>query len=344
MLRPASAIVLAGGMSAIALTACMGEPSTGAAPQAALRASIFANRASSKTYPIDKPLLFVADQNNSRVYVFPHDGSQLIASIDVPVPHGIAVSSSGALYVASYGENAIEVYPIGSTKPAERITFSKPTALFVDPKNDLYADSAETGTLVEYPYDQAKRRIATTPSLTITELDLPETDTWQPFGISMDIAGNLYVADDGAASPCGCLWELGAGKKASHIHPVLVQNSTTVLESGQSLAVVDVSGRFVGGRLYNTFYIGALPANGLGGPIGVFLPTQSSPQYQLQGPYGATYMTTAANGDMYVSDGAGSNAVYAFHPHAQLPFETLTNYKSSPNGYFSTTDGVATWK
>jgi hypothetical protein len=321
------------------------------------------------TYPTQAPLFFVADMPENRVFVFPHTedaiqgGSRALASIRVNAPNGIATGANGTLYVASYADNAIYLYHIGATTPFQRVAFTKPYAVAVDRSNDLYVDSTETGVVAEYPHSGTKDQVDSKPSRSITRSDIPSWDGWSPLGLAIGAQNTLYIADNRDGAPCGCIWQLEANQAPKHVHPVTVQNSTTILAENEPVESIVVSGRTVAHTNYPVYYLALV------GGVEVYFPTETQPQAELytSGCQPNTYsMALAANNDLFVADdylGPASasdcgitaqflHVVYAFHAGTIVrqassgvaPFAVLTGWGNSIPTTFSTLTGVATWR
>jgi hypothetical protein len=320
-------------------------------------------------YPTRTPLLFVADMPENRVFIFPHTenaiqgGSKPLASIRVNAPSGVATGANGTLYIASYTDNAVYLYHIGAATPFQRIAFAKPYAVAVDRSNDLYVDSTETGVVAEYPHAGPNDQVDSKPSRSITRSDIPSWDGWSPSGLATGAQNTLYIADNRDGAPCGCIWQLEANQPPKRVHPVTVQNSTTILAEDQPVESVVVAGRTVAHRNYPIYYLGMISS------VEVYFPTESQPQTELytSGCQPNTYsMALAANNDLFVADnylGPASasdcsiseqflHAVYAFHAGTIIrqassgvpPFAVLSGWGNSTPTTFSTLTGVATWR
>ncbi|HEY2473659.1 MAG TPA: NHL repeat-containing protein [Candidatus Cybelea sp.] len=141
--------------------------------------------------------VYVADAYASTVWIFPAKGfdKSPVGSITTGVsgPEGMAVDSTGNLYVTNTSAATVTIYPPGSSQPS--LTLSQdlvtPAAVAVDSRGNVWVsneDGGYTGSVVEFPPGSTK------PSQVITGLT--------PYGVAVDSKGNLYVAGDsnGAAS------------------------------------------------------------------------------------------------------------------------------------------------
>jgi hypothetical protein len=134
-------------------------------------------------------LLYVADQVQQAVYIFPQTGTNHapIGKITNGIlgPDGLFVDRANKLYVCNFGGGTVTVYPKGKVTPSLTLTSAgsaKDVVVGVD--GTVYVsnwDSGTNGTVLEYPKGH------TTPSKTININGGPE-------GIALDSHNNLYVA------------------------------------------------------------------------------------------------------------------------------------------------------
>ena len=145
-------------------------------------------------YKIGKHTLVEADVADNIVNVYDISEKQLkknpapIASISdsLDQPYGVALDSSGDLYVANYGNSTVTVYPRGGTRHSSTITTGLSKPLFVAINSDtLYVANNGNGTVTTV-YSTG----SDSPSQTITGFS-------SPFGITLDKNGNVYVTDPG---------------------------------------------------------------------------------------------------------------------------------------------------
>jgi len=265
------------------------------AQRAAVQRSIHA------TYSTKKSLLFLSDFGAHTVNIFL--GKQLaknpspIATITEPTggcPYDLALDKKKTLYVADQCLNQVEEYPKGSTTLKTTITdgLSAPTGLAIDKNNTLYVSLVDDGEIQEYANG------STSPTKTVTGMV-------DPFGISLDSSGNLYIPDFG----CECVWELPAG--GSSVTNMGLQDLTEPLQSAVDqktgyLWVTDGSGNRV--QIYqlgSTTPVETIAGQGFPYSVGI----------QNQGkPLGETVY-----GDQ------GTDDAYVFKPNSYTPFATLTN-------------------
>jgi len=137
------------------------------------------------------PWLYVSGytSNNVAIYDIGRFGFPKVGEISEGVsgPAGLAVDSSGSLYVANQ-TGSITIYPAGTTSPS--LTLSQglysPQGVAVDVNGDVYvANRGPSPSIVVYAQGQS------TPYETITS-DLIQVPTQMEF----DAQRNLYISDD----------------------------------------------------------------------------------------------------------------------------------------------------
>lgn len=189
-------------LSAIAVSALFAATGCSAAGTSAIAPPAAQPGASARVHGRPLPTaghdyVYVADAYADTVWIFPAKGfdKSPVGSITSGLsgPQGMAVDSTGNLYVSNSSAATVTVYPPGSSQPS--LTLSQdlvtPAAVAVDSKGNVWVsneDGGYTGSVVEFPPG------STQPSEVITGVT--------PYGVAVDSKGNLYVAGDssGAAS------------------------------------------------------------------------------------------------------------------------------------------------
>ena len=158
--------------------------------------------------------IYVADESAASVDVYSAVGSRTgllnVAPVDningpdtgLLAPVGIAVDSTGKIYVTDFAGPSVFVYPAGSNgdaTPTDTITGSStllnyPQGIAVDSKDNIYVADEGAGSVFVYSSGSTGNEA---PIATITGLS---TGLAAPSGVTLDSSGNIYVADAGAAS------------------------------------------------------------------------------------------------------------------------------------------------
>ncbi|MGD0369497.1 MAG: NHL repeat-containing protein, partial [Acidobacteriaceae bacterium] len=181
--------------------------------------------------------LYVADLQNSRVLYYPAGsttatrvygqngsfttGSGAVSATSLNNPYGLAVDSSGGLYIADWNNNRVLYYSAGSTTATavygQNGSFSSNTAnidgavdanglsgpqsVALDSSGNLYVADTGNSRVLFYPAGSttATQVWGQGGSLTSGNADndgVAADSLNQPFAIALDSSGDLYVADD----------------------------------------------------------------------------------------------------------------------------------------------------
>ena len=189
------------------------------------------------------------------------------ATTDLNNPQGLAVDSSGNIYVANPGDNTINKFnSTGSYVSSITTNISLPQGLAVDSKDNLYAANYGNGpsnnhTISKFDY----------AGVYVDSLDTAAYLN-SPIGIALDPAGNIYAANFGNYS-------ISKFNSAGVYQPIGSIDST-YLNSPQGLAADSLGNIFVANygdstiRKYNdsSVYLYNITTN-LSGPLGLAFDT-----------------------------------------------------------------------
>jgi hypothetical protein len=227
------------------------------------------------TYPTDQTLLFVGeDIGTGHVGVYlakdlkknPEPVAEITDSVSSP--YGMAVDSSGTLYVADNSDSQITEYPKGQTTVSATITdgISNPLGLAIDNNGTLYVSNYPAA-VTEYAPG------ANAPSKTIEGGGMEYA-----FGLALDKQQNLYIADFLSDQ----VWQVAQG-------------STTV----KALNLQDLTGP-VGVAVDGA---GNLWVTDSSEVVNVYPPGSTTPSKTLSSGYTRPYaITSDAAGDVVVSN------------------------------------------
>jgi serine/threonine protein kinase, bacterial len=128
-----------------------------------------------------------ADANTNRVLKLPAGAA---TAFPLPLnglknPSGVAVDTTGTVYIADANNNRVLKLPAGSTTPTE-LPFTG-----LNNPSDVEVDSAEN----VYVADANNNRVLKLPAGSTTQTQLPLTGLNNPSGVAADSVGNVYVTD-----------------------------------------------------------------------------------------------------------------------------------------------------
>lgn len=183
------------------------------------------------------PYLYIADEYNSQIDIFPAIGRNQpqvgTIATGVNLPYGIWFDrGTMSLYVANQGNNTVTAYPYGSTQPT--LTYSqdlnRPLFPIVDRSGDLYVSNANDGTVVEYlAGSTSAHQVLQTPGV--------EAD-----GMAFDHQGNLYVAYRTCPSGAGSIEKFAPGSTQGKVIGMTLSDPQGVAVDYRGNIVVDETG------------------------------------------------------------------------------------------------------
>jgi len=148
--------------------------------------------------------IFVADghggESNARIVKFSKDGKFLKAwgrkgsgPGEFDTPHSLAMDSRGRLFVADRGNSRIQIFDQEGTFLAEWRQFGRPSGIYIDKKDVLYAADTQSDATTNLGYARGIR-VGSAQDGRVTAF-VPDTDPdGTGEGIAADAGGNLYGA------------------------------------------------------------------------------------------------------------------------------------------------------
>jgi hypothetical protein len=135
-------------------------------------------------------ILYVADAASNVVNLYdpsvpnPSPIGSISSGLDVPI--GVAIDSSGTIYVVNIANNTVTEYLHGSITPSFTITsgMSSPYGIGVDSHGNVFVTNLGTNTVTGYNPGQ------TSPFETVSGVGP------NPVGLAVDESDNVFVADD----------------------------------------------------------------------------------------------------------------------------------------------------
>ncbi|HLY02005.1 MAG TPA: hypothetical protein VKR56_05845 [Candidatus Cybelea sp.] len=258
-------------------------------------------------------LVFEGDQEQTAVNVYTLSGARKnsapIGTIKVQTgcPYGLTMDKKGTLYVAdNCAVGDVEEYPKGSTTESVAITdgISYPLGLAMDDEETLYVSNYPAA-ITEYKHG------ATSPFQTITGQGLED-----PFGLTLNRHGDLFIADFGAAQ----VFEVAKGT-----------TNVTPLNLEDLVEPIGVAVDKKTGFLWVT--------DGQGNKINVYEPGNLTPHEEITGqgnPYaistcGVICYPPHPYPAIFESD-TSTKAIYGYMEHKYKYDSTLTDGISLPTG------------
>jgi sugar lactone lactonase YvrE len=276
--------------------------------------------------------IYVADNGATAVFAYPALGSSTGPLNEAPIatisgistglnsPEGMALDSSGKIYVADNGAVSVFVYPAlvtsgtGSLDEAPIADISgpatdlaSPVGIALDSSRNIYvADSVATNVFV---YPAGSNGDAAFGSATISTT--VTTGLSSPAGIALDSNGKIYVADNGSATAPPSVYVYPAGSNANAVPIATIAGTNTDLSSPEGVAVDSTSGRiYVADLGAESVYVYAAGSNGNVDPIA----TIGGSDTGMVEPYGIALDSIR---NVYVADGGdescfGTASVYVY--------------------------------
>jgi hypothetical protein len=323
--------------AAALLTGCVPAPLTSAqsAPQQAQ------HRASSQC-----PCLYVADPiykgstNKPRITVYPQQASGDVTPVQeitgsntgLSYPIGVAVDQNDDVYAVNYtggGTNhlgSVTVYAAGATgnvSPTATIAGSKtdlygPQGIAIDPVNgDIYVSAEPTGSDPATVSSEEGRISIYAPGSNgnVTPLGVihgSATQLGNPFGLTLDSAGNIYVASRASGSENDSVAVFAAGSTGDVAPIRIIQGDRTELAEPSQVALDSSLNMYVVNHGGESVTVYAAGANGNVAPIRRI----TGDRTKLNHPFG---VAVDSDGGVYVANefkqeagkNSGSVTVYA---------------------------------
>jgi streptogramin lyase len=277
-----------------------------------------------RSVPAWVALAFVFGLSPAKAQIFPPQFVQVGSGFSAP--HGVAVDSSGNIFVADTGNNAIKMISVAGGSPISIGTsatpaFSAPSGVAVDGAGNVYV--ADTG-------NHMVRKIQASGGFaTVSTLCTGGNTIMTPVGVAVDSLGNVFVADQGQ----GAVEECPGGVTATSItatFPSITFPAAVAVDRGNNVFVAD-DGSHAAFEIFAATSYTTMRALGTGGGA-FFFPTGVA----LDG-----------GGNVFVTDDGSSGAHGGFGSTTEAVYEyTFPNYAGSEVGLqiaegFDTPSGVA---
>jgi len=146
--------------------------------------------------------IFVADghgqNSNGRIVKFNSKGEFIKAWGKVgkapgefDTPHGLAMDSAGRLFVADRSNDRIQIFDQEGAFQSEWKQFGRPSGLYIDGKDILYAADSQSGGKVNAPFKQGIR-IGSAKDGVVREVIERSKDDGMPESLAVDKYGNIF--------------------------------------------------------------------------------------------------------------------------------------------------------
>jgi sugar lactone lactonase YvrE len=147
--------------------------------------------------------IFVADGHgagtNARIVKFASDGrfqkqwgNEGRASGEFDVPHGLAMDSSGRLFVADRSNNRIQIFDQDGKFLAEWKQFGRPSGLYIDKNDIIYVADSQSGEKYNAAFRQGIRIGSVKDGMVTAFISEPGPAPDMPESVAADDQGNVY--------------------------------------------------------------------------------------------------------------------------------------------------------
>src|ERR1035441_7622668 len=281
--------------------------------------------------------VFVADFNNNAVKeivagtngaaagTVNANSTMIVVGSGFSNPEGVAVDRYGNVFVADRGHNLVKeiIADTGSTAGAGKVdsnstviqvggTFDDSHGVAVDTSGDVFVTSFTSGCLYEIVAGTGTATSGTVnASSTVNTVNSSSFSL--PSGVAVDTSGDVFVAD----YYHNAVKEVVAGTGTAGAGTVNSSSTVSTVGSGFSLpsgVAVDASGNVFVADLNNNA-VKEIVA-GTGGAASGTVNSSSTVKTFGNGYSQASAVAVAANGNIFASDSAGSNAVMEIQPGA----------------------------
>jgi hypothetical protein len=277
------------------------------------------------------PCLYVADPtyegstSNPRITVYPKQASGNVRPIEeiigsntgLSYPIAVAVDKSGDIYVVNYtGEvsgsghlGSITVYAPGATGnvsptatiAGSRTALSGPQGIAIDPVNgEIYVSNEPTGSdpaigSSEEGSISIYARGSNGNVAPLARIHGSATELGDPFGLTFDDAGNLYVASVVSGSESDSVAVFAAGSNGNVAPTRIIQGNLTELSEPTQVALDSSLNMYVVNHAGKGVTVYAAGANGNVAPVRMI----TGDRTELSYPFG---VAVAGDGDVYVAN------------------------------------------
>ena len=249
-------------------------------------------------------------------------------------PKGLVVNSDGLLFVASQGNNTVQLFTASFVNLISPLyskglspTWNSPTGIAIDSSNNVYITDSGNNQAEAFSYSLSYAYIGQFGNAGVGDGQFST-----PMGIAVDSTGTPFVVDNGNSRVEGFNWDAGSGAYMCNTGggSVIFDGSPSYALSGPTNIAIDGSDnmyvvdslnsmvkKFSAGGAFQTLFGGAGSGNGdLSSPAGIAID---------------------ASGNIYVVDG-GNNRIQKFSSAGGY----LAQYgqTGSGNGQFSSPYGI----